>query len=217
MKTPLVLIQVIAVIASIILSLSISALLLVGIGRNPFEVVQVIWDGSFADSNRLAGVFNFWIPFTLASLGLVVTFRAGLWNIGVEGQMMFGAIFASGVVLFVDAPSIVTVPLAFLSAMLGGMVWGVAVGLLKIRLGVHEIFGGVALNALANVFTNFLVSNLWSPSGGTALDTGPFPPHALLPEFSSTFTTSLTLIVLVLVSFFPSVVSLSSFGNVLHF
>ena len=161
MKTPLVLIQVIAVIASIILSLSISALLLVGIGRNPFEVVQVIWDGSFADSNRLAGVFNFWIPFTLASLGLVVTFRAGLWNIGVEGQMMFGAIFASGVVLFVDAPSIVTVPLAFLSAMLGGMVWGVAVGLLKIRLGVHEIFGGVALNALANVFTNFLVSNLF--------------------------------------------------------
>ena len=80
MKTPLVLIQVIAVIASIILSLSISALLLVGIGRNPFEVVQVIWDGSFADSNRLAGVFNFWIPFTLASSHSVLVCGISVWK-----------------------------------------------------------------------------------------------------------------------------------------
>ncbi|MGV2434835.1 MAG UNVERIFIED_CONTAM: hypothetical protein LVT10_08085 [Anaerolineae bacterium] len=158
MRTRLGLIQLVAVIASVILSLSISALLLVSIGRNPLEVAQVIWDGSFSDLNRLAGVFNFWIPFTLASLGLVVTFRAGLWNIGVEGQMMFGAIFASGVALFVNAPSIVTIPLAIISAMVGGLLWAVVVGLLKTRLGVHEIFGGVALNALANVFTNFLVS-----------------------------------------------------------
>jgi simple sugar transport system permease protein len=208
MRTRLGLIQLVAVIASVILSLSISALLLVSIGRNPLEVAQVIWDGSFSDLNRLAGVFNFWIPFTLASLGLVVTFRAGLWNIGVEGQMMFGAIFASGVALFVNAPSIVTIPLAIISAMVGGLLWAVVVGLLKTRLGVHEIFGGVALNALANVFTNFLVSNLWSPAGGNALDTGPFPPHALLPEFSPTFTTNITLIILVLLSFIVLTVAL---------
>ena len=64
-------------------------------GRDPLEVVDALWKGAFKDSRKLGGVINFWIPLTLVSIGLVVTFRAGLWNIGVEGQMMMGAIFAS--------------------------------------------------------------------------------------------------------------------------
>lgn len=180
-------------------SLALSALLILMVGRNPLEVAETIWAGAFRDLNRVAGVFNFWIPLTLASVGMVVTFRAGLWNIGVEGQMMFGAIFASGVALFVDAPGIVRVPLALVASVVGGMFWALVVGLLKTRLGVHEIFGGVALNAIANVITNFLVGNLWSPEGGNALDTGPFDPAAKLGTFSDAFPTNMTLIIITLV------------------
>lgn len=184
---------------SVVISLLLSALLVILVDKNPIEVAQTIWAGAFRDLSRVAGVLNFWIPLTLSSLGLILTFRAGLWNIGIEGQMMFGAVFASGVALFVPAPAIIRVPLALAMAAVGGMFWALVVGLLKTRLGVHEIFGGVALNAIANVFTNFLVANLWSPEGGNALDTGPFDDAARLGYWSDSFPVNVSMIVLVLI------------------
>jgi ABC-type uncharacterized transport system permease subunit len=206
--------QVVFILLPILASLLISGLLVILVGRNPFEVAQTVWEGAFRDLRRVAGVFNFWIPLTLASLGLVVTFRAGLWNIGVEGQMMFGAIFASGVAIFLGegrpfnllgveiawaAPAIVVIPLAIVAAMVGGALWALLAGFLKTRLGVHEIFGGVALNAIANVFTNYLVGNAWSPEGGNALDTGPFADSARIGTFSGEFPTNITMIVFVII------------------
>lgn len=170
---------------ALIAAAALTAGLILFTGRNPVEVFQTIWEGAFRDSTRVAGVVNFFIPLALTSLGLVVTFRAGLWNIGVEGQMMAGAVCASGVALFFDAPGFVRVPAALIAAALGGMAWAWLVGVLKIYLGVHEIFGGVALNAIINVFTNYLVGTLWSPPGGNALDTGPFDDVARLTVFES--------------------------------
>ena len=170
---------------ALIAAAALTAGLILFTGRNPVEVFQTIWEGAFRDSTRVAGVVNFFIPLALTSLGLVVTFRAGLWNIGVEGQMMAGAVCASGVALFFDAPGFVRVPAALIAAALGGMAWAWLVGVLKIYLGVHEIFGGVALNAIINVFTNYLVGTLWSPPGGNALDTGPFDDVARLTVFQS--------------------------------
>ena len=192
-------VQVLFIVLAIAVSLLLSAGLVMLIGREPLEVIEKVWEGAFSSTSRVAGVFNFWIPLTLSSIGLVVTFRTGLWNIGIEGQMMAGAVFASGVALFVPAPGVIRVPLALLASMVGGALWALLAGVLKTRLGVHEIFGGVALNAIANVFTNFLVGNLWSPSGGNALDTGPFDEAALLPSFSDDFPTSVSMIVLTLV------------------
>jgi len=111
---------------------------------------------------------------------------------------MFGAVFASGVAIFVPAPGFIRVPLAMAAAVVGGALWALVAGFLKTRLGVHEIFGGVALNAIANVIANFLVANLWSPPGGNALDTGPFDEAARIPHFSDGFATSISMIVLVL-------------------
>jgi len=170
---------------ALIAAAALTAGLILFTGRNPVEVFQTIWEGAFRDSTRVAGVVNFFIPLALTSLGLVVTFRAGLWNIGVEGQMMAGAVCASGVALFFDAPGFVRVPAALIAAALGGMAWAWLVGVLKIYLGVHEIFGGVALNAIINVFTNYLVGTLWSPPGGNALDTGHFDDVARLTVFES--------------------------------
>jgi simple sugar transport system permease protein len=206
--------QILFVLLPITASLLISALLVMMVGRNPVEVAVTIWEGAFDGPRRIGGVFNFWIPLALATLGVVVTFRAGLWNIGVEGQMMFGAIFATGAAIFLgegrafnlfgaeislSVPGFMVLPLAIVAAMLGGMFWALVVGLLKTRLGVHEIFGGVALNAVANVFTNFLVGNAWSPEGGSALDTGPFVESARLGTFTDDFPTNMTMIIFTLV------------------
>ena len=187
------------------ISLAVAAALVIAVGRDPLDVIDALWKGAFKDSRKLGGVVNFWIPLALVSIGLVVTFRAGLWNIGVEGQMMMGALFASWGAMFIPLEGAL-VPLLHLLlivlAALGGMAWAFVVGALKIRLGVNEIFGGVALNALVNVLSIYLISGPWQPRiGGSAQGTEPFPKAALLPEFSAAFPVNLFMIALVIAAF----------------
>jgi simple sugar transport system permease protein len=122
-----------------------------------------------------------------------------LWNIGVEGQMMMGAVLASWAARTLVLPTPVLIPIEIGLAMLGGALWGLVVGLLRVRLGVNEIFGGVALNALASVFVIYLISGPWQPpEGGSAQSTPPFPAASLLPDMSADFPVSLlALVVLV--------------------
>lgn len=185
----------------IIASLAITALLIIAVGSDPGAVFTAVTEGAFRDSRSFGGVVNFWIPLALCSFGLIVTFTAGLWNIGVEGQMMMGAVFASWAALFVDLPAPVLVPLEILLAMLGGGLWAALVGFLKTRLGVHEIFGGVALNALANVLAIYLISGPWAPpTGGTAQATAPFKDAALLLPLSTDFPVNVLALILVAVA-----------------
>jgi simple sugar transport system permease protein len=183
-------------------SLLVTALLIALVGKNPLEVANVLWGGAFGTSETLANVVNFWIPLTLAALGLVVTFRAGLWNIGVEGQIMIGAIAASGVALYVKGlPSPLLIGLSMAAAVLAGALLGVLIGFLKLRLGVNEIFGGVALNALVNVASIYLISGPWQPAeGGSAQATSPFPLDARLPLISPLFPSSLLMLVLTILA-----------------
>ena len=198
-------VQIAFLLIPVMISLAVAAILVTAVGRDPLEVVDALWKGAFKDSRKLGSVVNFWIPLTLVSIGLVVTFRAGLWNIGVEGQMMMGAIFASWGAQFIlvdeSLSPLLNVILIALSA-LGGMFWAFVVGALKIRLRVNEIFGGVALNALVNVISIYMISGPWQPRiGGSAQGTEPFPVPALLPEFSKTFPVNIFMIFLVFAAF----------------
>jgi simple sugar transport system permease protein len=185
------------VIVPIVISLLITSLLILLVGQNPAEVAQKIWEGAFRNSESTAGVFNFWIPLVLASMGLIITFTAGLWNIGVEGQMMAGAIAASFVARSFDLPPAVAIPAEIIAAILAGGGWGLLVGILRTQFGVHEIFGGVGLNAIISVYAIYLISGPWTPpEGGSAQATAPFPPNALLEPMSSEFPVSLLAIVL---------------------
>jgi ABC-type uncharacterized transport system permease subunit len=185
----------------IIASLVITALLILAVGSDPRAVFTAVTEGAFRDLRAFGGVINFWIPLALCSLGLIITFTAGLWNIGVEGQMMMGAVFASWAALFVDLPAPALVTFEIILAMIGGGAWAALVGFLKTRLGVHEIFGGVALNALANVIAIYLISGPWAPpTGGTAQATAPFKDAALLKPLSAEFPINLPALVIVAVA-----------------
>lgn len=178
----------------IIVSLIIAAALVLSVGRDPSEVLTNLWEGAFRNSKSFAGVLNFWIPLTLVSIGLVVTFRAGLWNIGVEGQILAGALFASWGALHIQlpenlAPLLVVIEIGL--AVLGGMLWAGLAGVLKIWLGVSEIFGGMALNSIVSVWAIYLVAGPWRPADGSAQTTGPFVPQALLPTMSEDWPISL--------------------------
>ena len=168
-------------------ALLITGALLVVFGVNPLRGFGAMIEGAFGDASRTTNVIAFWVPLTLASAGLVVAFTAGLWNIGVEGQIVMGAIAASWLALKLDAPAGVLVPLEILAAMGAGALWAALAGVLKTRGKVHEIFGGLALNNIAIILTNYLISGPWQPpEGGSFRGTQPFPPKALLPLIEDT-------------------------------
>ncbi len=200
MKTQTLPVRIAFAVVPILVSLLVTALLIVLVGADPTKVVSKLWSGAFQDLASVSNVINFWIPLTLASIGLVVTFTAGLWNIGVEGQILMGALFASGVALYWQIPAPLLIPVEILMAMLGGALWATLVGVLKVYLGVHEIFGGVALNALANVLAITLITGPWrGTAGGNSRGTPSFPPDAILPPISADLNVSLFAFIIVIV------------------
>jgi len=192
----------------IILALVLTSLLLIQFGTSPQDALAAMIEGSLGDSSKVLQVLAFLVPLTLAASGLLVTFTAGLWNIGVEGQIIIGAIMASWVALKIDLPTPLQITLEILAAMAGGALWAGLVAVLKTRGRVSEIFGGLALNNLAIILTNYLISGPWQPpEGGTFRGTQPFADNALLPLLGESRFSPLSL-VLAIIAFGLVVVAL---------
>ena len=86
-------------------ALIITGMLLIAFGVTPGEGFGAMFRGAFGNVNKILSVTAFWVPLAFASAGLVLTFTAGLWNIGVEGQIIMGAITASWLALKFDFPA----------------------------------------------------------------------------------------------------------------
>jgi len=180
----------------IIAALLFTAGLLVIYDTSPIDALDSIFQGAFGDQSKVLSVTAFWVPLTLCAVGLVITFTAGLWNIGIEGQIILGSLAASWVALKINAPAPLQIPLEILAAMLAGALWAAISGLLKTRGKVHEIFSGLALNNLAIILTNYLISGPWQPpEGGTFRGTAPFPEIALLPRFAESRFSPISLVI----------------------
>lgn len=86
-------------------------------------------------------------PLILAGLAVALGFRAGLFNIGAEGQIYVGGLFATAVgISFPDLPLLIHLPLAILAGFVGGALWGFIPGILKARTGAHEVITTIMLN-----------------------------------------------------------------------
>ncbi len=165
------------------------------------DVLNAFYKGALRNTGKLADVVEFWIPLTLVSMGLVLTFRAGLWNIGVEGQMVLGGLFAAGAVYSLESTesSLIIIPASIIAAMIGGGLWGAVAGILKARFGVHEIFSGVALNFIASQVTLQMIAGAWRPVGSDkAQYSTPFSDAAVWPPISREFDVSLLAIIVTL-------------------
>jgi general nucleoside transport system permease protein len=169
---------------AVILALFFTALLLWAAGASPIEAYQNMLHGAFGSLTRWADVFMAWVPLVLCAVGLTFTFTAGLWNIGIEGQMVLGAIAAAWVARSLELPPWLLLPLIILAGMMGGIFWACCTGLLRIYGRVHEIFGGLGLNFLAVGLTNYLIFGPWrQPGTATMSGTDFFPSSASLPSF----------------------------------
>ena len=160
--------RVSSLVIAVLLSLTFTSGIIAIMNAAPLRVFDVILKGSFGSMDYVTQVLQAWVPLILACCGLMFTFTANLWNIGMEGQIEMGAIFAYGVIrIFLDTPTPgwIVVVLAILGGMVGGMIWALLVGLLKNFGGVNEIFGGLGFNFIADAIMLFLVYGPWKPEG----------------------------------------------------
>lgn len=172
-------------IASISAALFACVLLLWFVGAPPFEAAKLILEGAFGSADKTANTLLAWSPLVLASAGLVVTFAAGLWNIGVEGQIIMGAIAASFVAREMPGPAWMVVPLTLVAGAIGGIFWALLVGVLRTKGNVNEIFGGLGLDFLAAGLATYLVIGPWSRQGTASTGgTDIFREEAWLPATS---------------------------------
>ncbi len=179
-----------SLVVAVILALLVTSILIWIMDVNPFRVYGVILAGAFGSVNSATQVLQAWVPLVLASLGLMFTFTSGLWNIGMEGQIEMGAIFAYGIIRIFDGsntPAGLVILLAILVGMVGGAFWALLVGLLKNFGGVNEIFGGLGFNFIADAVMLFLVYGPWKPEGVANGSTKMLDLKYWLPQIEGTY------------------------------
>jgi simple sugar transport system permease protein len=140
-------------------ALAIGAIMLLLLGANPLEAFGALIDGAFGSVNALADTLVKATPLLLIGLGICISFRGNVINIGGEGQMIIGALSATALGLaFPESPGIVMIPLAMIIGFLGGAIWGGIPGALKAYFNVNEILSTIMMNAIAVQLMNFLLS-----------------------------------------------------------
>lgn len=139
-------------------ALFIGAVMLLFLRVNPIQAYEALWQGAFGSSNAFAETLVKATPLLLVGIGICISFRGDVINIGGEGQMIIGAILATWVGLtFTSLPGWLVISFAMLAGFLGGAVWGGIPGFLKAYFNVNEILSTVMMNAIAVQMMTFLL------------------------------------------------------------
>ncbi len=165
-----------------------TSLVLMIAGAPPLAAYYHIFKGSLGSWIKFSHVIKSWIPLTLCACGLLFTFRIGLWNIGIEGQVMMGAVFTTAVLrlgLESQMPSMIILG-SIIAGLIGGALWALIAGFLKTKGGVNEIFAGLGLNFVAQGVILWLIFGPWKRPGVASMSgTEVFPPALWLPQLAS--------------------------------
>jgi general nucleoside transport system permease protein len=136
----------------------------------PLTAYASLFGGAFGSPDAITSTLVYAAPLTLAGLGVALGFKAGLFNIGAQGQFLMGALGAAAVGGAVhDSPPVIAITLAIIGGALVGAVWGGIVGVLKATSGAHEVVTTIMMNYIA-----FAVLS-WAVSGPLRLPNSPQP------------------------------------------
>ena len=145
-------------IGAVLAAAVIGAIMLAALGASPLEGYWALIEGAFGGGRKLADSALKAMPLLLVGVGITVSFRAGVINIGGEGQIIAGAILSTLFVMVLPGiPRPLLLPLVVLVGAAGGAVWGGMAGVLKAYAGVNEILSTIMLNIVAVQILNLLL------------------------------------------------------------
>ncbi len=149
-------------LAALILAILAGGIFILAIGHNPVKIYASIVQGAWRSKIAIKGTIKIAIPLLIASLGITPAFQMKFWNIGAEGQIIMGGIFASYFALFFhQLPHGVLLPVMFLAGMAGGGLWGMIPAYFKTRFGTNETLFTLMLNYIALYIIKYLTEGPW--------------------------------------------------------
>ena len=153
------------------------------LGKNPLEAFHTFFIYPIRDLNGIAELLLKASPLMLIAVGLACGYRANVWNIGAEGQLILGAIFAGGVALyFYGSDSKLVLPAMVVAGAVGGMLWASIPAFLRTRFNTNEILVSLMLVYVANLLLSWLVHEPWrDPEGLNFPQSRQFTETALYP------------------------------------
>ncbi len=179
-------IQLIALLAAFGFTALVGGVIIAAFGENPLFVYRVVWVFSTARLADIAQVLENATPLIYSALAVAVAFKAGMFNIGVEGQYLVGMVTASAVAVGFDLPAPIHLPLVILGAVAGSVAWAAVPAVLKVRTGAHEVVTTIMMNGIAvSLVAWALLGPLrTSETGLVDLRTDRFPTSALMPRLA---------------------------------
>jgi ABC-type uncharacterized transport system permease subunit len=205
---------VLRVLAPIALAFIVGGLALELLGKDPIAYYGFVLERGLLRSGGLQETVTRMAPLLLIAAGLIVAFRAGLWNLGSDGQFLLAAVTAAGLApaLAGSLPRTLTLVLALLAGTLVGALWALTPALLKARFGLNEIITTLMMSFLGVSFSNVLIKLMLRDPGTTVPQTRSLPVDERLPRLFDTTVHSGLLIALAAVIGVHLVMTRTAFG-----
>jgi simple sugar transport system permease protein len=155
-------------IIAFVLALFAGGLFIMLIGYNPVQLYGTIISGAFRSEMAIQATIKFMIPLLISALGITLAFKMKFWNIGAEGQIIMGAIFASYFALFhSNWPHFLLLLVMFVAGFVGGGLWGLIPAYFKARFDTNETLFTLMLNYIALHVISFLRDGPWKDPGSS--------------------------------------------------
>lgn len=171
-------------LSSVIFAMIAASFFISLMGHNPLKVYTSMIDGAFGSKYRIIETLKIAIPIILASIGIMIAFKMKFWNIGGEGQILMGALFATYFALnYHMLPKIVLLPLMFIAGFMGGGLWALIPAILKVKFETNETIITLMLNYIAIKFITFLQYGPWKAKDSMGFPRiASFESSAVLPK-----------------------------------
>jgi general nucleoside transport system permease protein len=181
--------QVVALAGAFAFAALIGSVIVIAYGEDPLFVYRTVWAFGTSRPQDFAIVLENATPLIYSGLAVAVAFKAGLFNIGVEGQYIVGmAAAAAAAITLRSLPAPVLLPVVILTAMAGAMLWAAVPAVLKVKTGAHEVVTTIMMNGIAVSLVAWLILHpLRSSVQTTDLRTEDFPQAALVPNLARSF------------------------------
>lgn len=173
-------------VTAVLLAALIGAILLILSGADPLAAYSALIKGSFGSERAFGRTLEKATPLILGGLAVAFAFKGGLFNIGGQGQLLFGAIIAGALGFGISGlPFIIHMPLALLGGALAGALYATISGALKAFTGAHEVITTIMLNFIAINITDFLANGVWKDTSGIVARTPQILETAAIPRIGT--------------------------------
>ena len=152
--------EVFTSILAVILAFIMVAVLLIASGRNPIEAFGYFLNGAFGDVFNFANTISRVVPLLIAAIAFIIGAKASVFNIGIEGQLLLGALASAVVGWGFNLPKAIHLPLTLFAGTLAGGLYALIPAYLKVYRKVNEILSTIMLNYPAFFFCHYIVLNV---------------------------------------------------------